>query len=111
MAKSKKAELIAQLKESGITIPPKATVKELKALLPVSSEKGWLFRLAKPTSRIVDKDHPIHNCIMSEIYWIPDCPAAQAIIRTQLVFVMQRATESPKMAKSLSSLVGWVNGN
>ncbi len=91
---SDKTKLIKQLKDSGITIPKGATVSDLRHRLTYwESGKGYLLRLALPSSR--KPDSPATLLQQGIVYWIPNSEFARMIAKTKLVFMMGRSEEAP----------------
>ena len=97
---SDKTKLIKQLKDSGITIPKGASVAELKHRATYwESGKGYLMRLALPTTR--KPDSPATLLQQGVVYWIPNSAFARMIAETRLVFIMGRSETAPINAITL----------
>ena len=96
-----KATLVQQCREAGITLPETADKKvlehRLKNWLP---GKGWLFRLARPTTR--RKGHPVQMLEdWTTVYWVPNSKMAEIIAKSNLVFILGRSLEPPRDATML----------
>ena len=89
-----KTTLIKELKEKGIPIPKGTKVADLEhRLAHWKSGKGYLFRLAVPSSRAANT--PAEALPDGEIYWIPDSDYAKLIADTNMVFLLGRVEQPP----------------
>jgi hypothetical protein len=91
-----KATLIQQCKAAGIPLPESADKKvlehRLKNWLP---GKGWLFRLARPTTR--KTGHPVQMLEdWATVYWVPNSKMAEIIAKSNLVFILGRSITPPR---------------
>ena len=93
-----KAGLAKQLRSRGIPVPKDGKVADYQHRLDTwLPGKGYVVRLAKPSSRIPDLEHPIHMLTSKQdTYWLPNSEMAQQIVGTRLVFVLARTTEPSK---------------
>ena len=97
---SEKATLVKSLKNKGIPIPKGAKVSDLKHLDEHwLSPKGWLVRLAKPSSR--KPNHQVTLLPEKNTYWLPDSDMARSIVESKLVFFMGRTNKIPSDATLL----------
>ena len=98
---SEKATLVKSLRNKGIPIPKGAKVSDLKHLDEHwLSPKGWLVRLARPSSR--KPNHQVTLLPDKNTYWLPDSHMAHAIVESKLVFVLGRCEEPPNNVTSIS---------
>jgi hypothetical protein len=86
------------LKERGLPVPKGAKVAELQHRLKHwNSPKGFLMRLALP----VKKGTLAEMLTPEQVYWVPDSEFANALAKTQVVYIMDRTVEVPKDAQVL----------
>lgn len=104
MAKSKKAQLVKELKSKGIDIPNKVTVEALESLATISvgdlGGKGYVVRLLKPSNRL--SSHAVAALEnMDETYWLPNSAWAKEVIESRIVLVLRRCdrAKAPKGVK------------
>lgn len=91
MAESK-AALVRQLKERGLPVPKGAKVAELQHRLKHwKSPNGYLMRLALP----VKKGTLAELFTPEQVYWVPDSEFANALAKTQVIYIMSRALTPP----------------
>lgn len=97
---SQKSKLILELNKKNIPLPETQTIVELQHRHDNwISAKGWLVRLAKPSSR--KPDHPVTLLETKNTYWLPDSIMAKEIVESKLVFVLGRLSVPPKDATFL----------
>tara|TARA_R110000823_G_scaffold201203_2_gene332113 strand:+ start:214 stop:585 length:372 start_codon:yes stop_codon:yes gene_type:complete len=91
-----KANIVKQLKSKDIAIPSGASVAELQHRLEHwEAGKGYLFRLALPSTRKGD-DNPTYLLDYGIVYWIPNSRFARLMAETRLVFIVGRELHPPK---------------
>lgn len=95
-----KTSLVRELKKRGIPVPEGAKVADLEHRLEHwLSPKGWLLRLAKPSSRM--PQNPVTLIDHREAIWLPDSRMARMIVDSKLVFVLDRCAEPPNDVPTL----------
>ncbi len=95
-----KASLVKELKKRGIPVPEGAKVTDLEHRLEHwLGPKGWLLRLAKPTSR--RPNSPVTLIDNRDAIWLPDSRMARMIVNSKLVFVLDRCAEPPNDVPTL----------
>lgn len=97
MAKSKKAKLIQQLNELGITPSPKTTVAEMEQFLEDNKGgKGFVIRPIKPSRRIaflsVDEQKLFED--MQQSYWVADDEWGNKLILSKMFAILDRCYKS-----------------
>jgi hypothetical protein len=89
-----KVSLVKELKRRGIPVPEGAKIAELEHRLKHwLGPKGWLLRLAKPSSRL--PENPVTLIDNRDAIWLPDSRMARMIVDSKLVFVLDRCAEPP----------------
>lgn len=97
MAKSKKARLIQQLNEMGITPSPKTTVAEMEQFIKDNEGgKGYIIRPIKPSRRIaflsVEEQKLFED--MQQSYWVADDEWGQRLLKSRMFGILDRAFRS-----------------
>lgn len=97
MAKSKKAKLIQQLNDLGITVSPKTTIEQMETFLEENKGgKGFVIRPIKPSRRIgflsVDEQKLFED--MKQSYWVPDDEWGNKLILSKMFAILDRCYKS-----------------
>ena len=97
MAKSKKAKLIQQLSEMGITPSPKTTVAEMEQFIEDNKGgKGYVIRPIKPSRRIVFLTVEEQKLFedMQQSYWVADDEWGQRLLESRMFAILDRCFKS-----------------
>lgn len=97
MAKTKKAKLIQQLNELGITPSPKTTVAQMEQFVEENQGgMGYVIRPIKPSRRIgflsVEEQQIFED--MKQSYWVPNDEWGKKLILSKMFAILDRCYKS-----------------